>query len=83
MKPKLTFLLGLATVATVIAMVTVNIQQVSAPRECGSCAVFKKLTHELEKNVIEAATTGDPNLIPGLLEQYSNDVRALDFTGRG
>ena len=83
MKPKLTFLLALATVAAVIGVVTVNIQQVSAPRECGSCAVFKKLTHEFEKAVIDAATNGDPNTIPGLLEQYSEDVRALDFSTPG
>lgn len=61
-------------------MPIVNTQQVSAPRRCGGCAVFKKLTHEFEKNVIDAATNGDPNTIPGLLEQYNQDVRALDFT---
>ena len=59
-----------------------NIQQVSAPRDCGACVQFKKLTHEFEKNVIEAATVGDPNIIPSLLEQYSTDVRALDLTSR-
>ncbi len=57
-----------------------NIQQASAPRSCGGCLAFKKLTHEFEKNVIDAATTGDPNTITGLLEQYSEDVSALDFS---
>jgi len=80
MKSRLNLRLALLTVVALMGMVTMSIQQVSAPRQCGGCAVFKKLTHEFEKNVIDAATT-DPNLIPGLLEQYSNDVRALDFGG--
>ena len=66
----------LATVA-IIGMVTVNIQQVSAPRDCAGCTAFKKLTHEFEKDVIDAATTGDPNKITGLLEQYNQDVLRL------
>ena len=45
------------TVVTIIGMVTVNIQQVSAPRDCAGCTAFKKLTHEFEKDVIDAATT--------------------------
>jgi hypothetical protein len=61
-------------------LVTLTIQQASAPRECGGCTAFKKLTHEFEKAVIAAATLADPNSIPGLLKQYSADVRALDFT---
>jgi hypothetical protein len=64
-----------------VGVITVNVHQVSAPRACGGCVAFKKLTHEFEKSVIEAATTGDPNTIPGLLEQYSSDVRALDIGG--
>ncbi len=62
-------------------MITVNLQQVSAPRECGSCLQFKKLTHEFEKAVFDAATNGDPNTIPSLLEQYNQDV--LDIFARG
>jgi hypothetical protein len=76
-------ILTILTVATIIGMVTVNIQQVSAPRTCAGCTAFKKLTHEFEKAVIDAATTGDPNQITGLLEQYNEDVRALDLTPRG
>ncbi|MGG6460342.1 MAG: hypothetical protein ACM3JQ_02830 [Candidatus Eiseniibacteriota bacterium] len=63
------------------AVVTMT-QSASAPRDCAGCTAFKKLTHEFEKSVIDAATTGDPNLIPGLIEQYSNDFRALDFGTR-
>jgi hypothetical protein len=80
MKPKLALMLLIFSVAGLIGMVTVDTQQASAPRDCGSCTLFKKLTHEFEKNVIEAATIGDPNIIPGLLEQYNQDVRAIDFS---
>ena len=72
-------MLTMLTVVTIIGMVTVNIQQVSAPRRCGGCIAFKKLTHEFEKDVIEAATTGDLGLIPSLLEQYNQDVKELDL----
>jgi hypothetical protein len=57
-----------------------NIQQASAPRSCGGCLAFKKLTHEFEKNVISAVKNGDSGLIPELLEQYNEDVRAIDFS---
>jgi hypothetical protein len=40
--------------AAIIGMVTVTIQQASAPRTCGSCAEFKKFTHDFEKAVIGA-----------------------------
>ena len=61
MKPKISLILAVLTVATIIGMVTVSVQQVSAPRTCAGCIAFKKLTHEFEKAVIEAASTGDPN----------------------
>ncbi len=70
-------------IAITIGVIATGSQQVSAPRECGSCVHFKKLTHEFEKNVMEAATSGDPNLIPNLLEQYNEDVRALDLAPKG
>jgi hypothetical protein len=73
----LAILSALMIIATVTSIIT---QQVFAPRECPGCAEFKKLTHEFEKDVLDAAI-GDPNIIPGLLEQYSSGVRALDFTG--
>ncbi len=76
-------MLALLTVVALAGIVTISIQQVSAPRECGGCTAFKKLTHEFEKNVIEAATNGDPNTIRALLEQYNQDVRALDLIPRG
>ena len=57
-------------------MVTIGSEQIYAPRECGACGAFKKLTNEFEKDVLDAAI-GDPNLIPGLLEQYNRDVLEL------
>ena len=50
----LTQILAILTVVAIIGMVTVNIQQVSAPRGCGGCTAFKNLTHEFEKDVIDA-----------------------------
>ncbi len=68
----------MATVTILGLMTTtaISTQQAFAPRECGSCAEFKKLTSEFEKDVLDAAI-GDPNTIPGLLEQYSRDVLEL------
>jgi hypothetical protein len=80
MKSKHVTILVILTATAIIGIVMINIQQVSAPRSCGSCTAFKKLTHEFEKAVIDAATNGDPGLISGLLEKYNQDVRALDFT---
>lgn len=68
----------LAVVLASVVMGTVaatNLQQVNAPRQCGGCVEFKKLTHDFEKNVINAI--GDPNITPGpreLLQTYSEDV---------
>ena len=76
----LTQILAMLTVVTIIGMVTASVRtSVSAPRNCGGCIAFKKLTHEFEKDVIEAATTGDLGLIPSLLEQYNQDVKELDL----
>jgi uncharacterized membrane protein (DUF106 family) len=76
-------ILAILTAAAVIGLVTVNIQQVSAPRDCGGCTAFKKLTHEFEKDVIDAVKSGDPNIIPSLLEQYNQDVlRTFELTPR-
>ncbi len=61
---------------TIVGMLTISTQQVFAPRDCAGCAAFKKLTTEFEKDVLDAAV-GDPNIIPGLVEQYSRDVLEL------
>ena len=78
----LAILAGLTLTFSIGALSIQYQQQVWAPRECGSCVEFKKLTHEFEKDVIEAASIGDPGIIPALLEQYNEDVRALDLTPR-
>ena len=83
MKSIYPLILAIFTAIAIIGMVTVSVQQTYAPRGCGGCTAFKKLTHEFEKNVIDAATIGDPGLIPSLLEQYNADVRALDLIPRG
>ena len=72
--------LAIVSALALVGMVTsINSHQIYAPRSCAGCAEFKKLTHEFEKEVLDA-TIGDPNIIPGLIEQYTSDVRALDFT---
>jgi hypothetical protein len=75
MKPIYLVLAILATV-TIVGMITIGTQHIYAPRNCGSCSEFKKLTNEFEKDVLDAAI-GDPNIIPGLLEQYNRDVLEL------
>jgi len=54
-------------------------QQIYAPRNCGSCAEFKKLTTQFEKDVIDAASVSppEPYRIQTLLDQYNDDVMEL------
>lgn len=75
MKLTMTPLLAIVTAAVVIGMVTVGIQQVYAPRDCGACVQFKKLTHEFEKGVIAAIE--DPENIPEALNAYSQNVQRI------
>ncbi len=61
-------------------------QQVYAPRNCGGCVEFKKMTHEFEKSVIDAAVGNpnegpEPHLIPGLLQTYSDSVKRTFLGG--
>ena len=69
-------LMALLSSVTIVTIVTMNAQQVYAPRGCNGCSEFKKLTSEFEKDVLDAAI-GNPELIPGLLEQYNRDVLEL------
>ena len=57
-------------------MLTISTQQIYAPRACGGCSEFKKLTHEFEKDVTDAAI-GNPEIIPELVNDYSDDVMEL------
>ena len=45
-------ILAILVAIVIIGMVTISVQQVYAPRNCGGCIAFKKLTHEFEKDVI-------------------------------
>jgi hypothetical protein len=74
MKP-LYLVLAIFASLTIIGMVTISTQQVYAPRDCGACAEFKKLTTEFEKAVI--AASGDPDEVSRLVDEYSSDVKAL------
>ena len=77
MKPLYTSVLAVLVTVTLVGMLTISTQQVFAPRDCGSCAEFQKLSDQFENNVINAATVGDPSTIPGLVEQYNRDVMEL------
>lgn len=74
-----TKLLAVFLTSVVIGTVAAtNLQQVYAPRACGGCVEFKKLTHEYEKNVINAI--GDPGISPQpreLLVGYVGDVNRI------
>jgi len=59
MKHTLTLTMAILIIVAVIGWVTVNIHQVYAPRNCGGCIQFKKLTNEFEKNVIQAIRNPD------------------------
>ena len=64
---------------TIVTIVTTSAQQVYAPRECGGCAQFQKLTDEFEKAVLDAAVVNppDPDKIQTLLGEYSDEVLKL------
>jgi hypothetical protein len=73
-------LLAIVAAAVVVGMVTVGMQQTYAPRTCAGCGEFKKLTHEYEKNVINAI--GDPSPGPReLLSAYVDDVNRIFLGG--
>jgi len=69
-------LTGLATL-TIVGMLTISTQQVFAPRMCGGCAEFQKLSDEFEKNVLDTAAKNDTAGIQKLLDEYSSDVLEL------
>jgi hypothetical protein len=75
MKPFYTSGLAILATVTIVAMLTISTQQVFAPRTCGECSEFKKLTNEFEKAVI--AAVGDPDQINSLVDEYSRNVNAL------
>jgi hypothetical protein len=78
-------IIGAAILLTFVSMSTLYQQQVYAPRNCGSCVEFKKLTHELEKAVI--GLVEKPNGVPpspvvrDLLQTYAEDVNRIFLGG--
>ena len=61
---------------TIVTIVTMNAQQVYAPRTCAGCAQFQKLTDEFENKVLNAGL-GSPKEIPALVDEYSANVKSL------
>ena len=70
--------LAILTAVTIIGMVTISTHQVFAPRNCGGCAEFKKLTTEFEKAVL--AASDNPDEISRLVDEYSANVKELFTT---
>ncbi|HSA72723.1 MAG TPA: hypothetical protein VLD84_02110 [Nitrososphaeraceae archaeon] len=71
--------LAILAASVIVGMVTIGSQQIYAPRDCGGCAEFQKLTDEFEKNVIDAASVNppDPDRIQTLVGEYSDEVLKL------
>jgi hypothetical protein len=83
MKSNYTPIWVILAAAAIIGIVTLNAHQVAAPRDCGQCVQFKKLTHEFEKAVI-----GDQDISQGpiphlreLLDAYAQDVNRIFLGG--
>jgi hypothetical protein len=65
-----------------VAVIATNLQHVYAQIDPGNFVLWKKTTHEFEKNVINAI--GDPGLSPGpreLLSAYVDDVNRIFLGG--
>ncbi len=75
MKP-ISLVLAILASVTIVTIVTTSTQQVYAPRDCPGCAQFQKLTDEFENKVLNTAL-GSPEEIPALVDEYSNNVKAL------
>jgi hypothetical protein len=75
MKPLYTSVLAILVTVTIFGMLTVSTQQVSAFGFVEH-QEFKKLTKDFEKDVLDAAI-GNPEIIPGLVDQCRQDVLEL------
>jgi hypothetical protein len=82
MKSNYTPIWVILAAAAIIGMVTLNVQQTYAPRDCPSCVQFKKLTHEFEKAVIRAVGNPDTSTtIRVLAGEYSEEAEPLLLGG--
>jgi hypothetical protein len=66
---------AIVTALVIIGMISISSHQVYAPRDCGGCSEFKKLTTEFEKAVIGASD--NPDEVSRLVDEYSGNVKAL------
>lgn len=66
-------------VLALVVLVTMGTNQVYAPRNCGSCVDFKKLTTQFEKDVIDAVSQQPPGpeKIQTLFDEYICNVLDL------
>jgi hypothetical protein len=75
------------TALLLVAVVATNLQQVFAPRNCGGCVdhgdfvLWKQLTHEFEKNVINTIKEGPQPHLRELLTAYIDDVNKIFLGG--
>jgi hypothetical protein len=76
MKPLYRSVLGILATVTIVGILTISSQQLFAPRDCGGCVEFQKLSDEFEKNVLNAAVD-DPTTIKGLVDEFSQKVLDL------
>ena len=70
--------LAIVSALALVGIVTsIGSHQIYAPRSCAGCVSdFKKLTNQFEKDILNAAVD-DPNIIPSLIDQYSQDIKEL------
>jgi hypothetical protein len=76
--------MAILVTGTITGAIALNGQQVYAPRNCGSCLEFKKLTHEFEKNVIGLVgnlNEGPQPHLRELVDAYAQEVTRL-FPGQ-
>jgi NADH:ubiquinone oxidoreductase subunit F (NADH-binding) len=80
MKPLYTSVLAILATVTIVGMLTIGTQQIYAPRTCGQCSEFKKLTTEFEKDVLSQVTEGqDPDTTYRQLATLFDDYQQETF----
>jgi hypothetical protein len=77
MKPLYTLVLAILATVTIVGMLTISTQHVFAPRMCGGCSEFQKLTDEFENKVLDIAANNGTAGIQKLLDEYSSNVLEL------